>query len=588
MLRPVLFHCFALAAMTSLVAPTVSAANLPAPQLGRAVAPFVLRDYRGKEHALNEYQDAKVVVVCFMGTQCPLAKLYGPKLERLHAKYASQGVVVLGVFSNVQDSIKELAAFARDHALSFPVLRDQRNSVADDFRATRTPEVVVLDADRKVRYQGRIDEQYTFGSGVGLAKPVAKRNDLEMAVQELLQGRKVSVARTAAKGCLIGRVRKPNADAAITYSNQIIRIFQRRCIECHREGQIAPFTLTDYEEAAGWGEMIAEVVEARRMPPWHANPAHGDFSNENRLSDKEKQQIHTWVENGCPQGNVKDLPQPQAFHESWYMSRKPDRVIYMADEAVDVKAEGVESYRRYVVDPGFKEDQWVTIAECMPGNRAIVHHIIVYIISPDAQDSNIGEHELLVGYAPGTRPFLLPKGWARKIPAGAKLQFEMHYTPIGTPQKDRSSLGLVFTEREQVTHHAWTTNAINGDINIPPHKKDYRLTAEKPFDEDVLLISMFPHMHMRGKSFRYDVTFPDGKQETLLDVPLYDFNWQSSFVLRKPMRIPKGTVLKCTAVYDNSAGNLANPDPTKVVRWGQQTWDEMMIGWHDVAVRLPR
>jgi hypothetical protein len=267
------------------------------------------------------------------------------------------------------------------------------------------------------------------------------------------------------------------------------------------------------------------------------------------------------------------------------MQQKPDQVIYMADEPVDVKAAGVEDYRYYVVDPGFKEDRWVRIAECMPGNRSVVHHIIVYVKSPESKDSNIGKHELLVGFAPGTRPVKLPEGWARRIPAGAKLIFEMHYTPIGTPQKDRSSLGLVFMDEQDVTHHSWTTNAINTRLKIPAHADNHQEQARKTFDEDVQLLSMFPHMHMRGKSFRYELTYPDGKQEVLLDVPKYDFNWQTSFVLAEPKMIPKGTRMLCTAHYDNSENNLANPDPTKTVRWGEQTWEEMLIGWHDVATR---
>ena len=413
---------------------------------------------------------------------------------------------------------------------------------------------------------------------------MAKRNDLTEAIDELLAGKEVSVPVTETRGCLIGRAKKANVTSAVTYSNQISRLFQNRCLECHREGQIAPFALTHYDEVVGWADMIEEVVREQRMPPWHANPKFGHFSNENRLTEQEKQLIYTWVKNGCPEGNPDELPPQRPYHEGWFMSQDPDQVIYMSDEAVDVKASGIEDYRYYVVDPGFKEDRWVKLAECMPGNRQLVHHIIVYIQSPESKNSNIGEHELLVGYAPGTRPFNLPEGWARRIPAGAKLIFEMHYTPIGTAQQDRSKVGLVFVDEKDVTHHAWTTNAINTKIAVPPNAANHQETATRVFSEDVQLLSLFPHMHMRGKAFRYEVTYPDGKQEVLLDIPQYDFNWQTSFVLNKSKRIPKGTKLVCTAVYDNSDANLANPDPSKWVHWGQQTWEEMLIGWHDVAV----
>jgi peroxiredoxin/mono/diheme cytochrome c family protein len=549
----------------------------------KVIDSFVLNDFRGKQHALSDFSEAELVVVYFMGTECPLAKLYGPRMQRLADQYAARGVAFVGVGANVQDSIAELAAHARDHGITFPLLKDLSNQVADKFGATRTPEVFVLDRERKIRYQGRIDGQFTFGSGVGLSQPVAKRNDLAEAIDELLAGKQVSVPVTEARGCLIGRARKANLDSAVTYSNQIARLFQARCVECHRAGQIAPFALTDYDEAAGWGDMIAEVVREQRMPPWHANPSFGHFSNENRLTDEEKQLVYTWVENGCPEGDPQALPQPKKYAEGWFMRQEPDQIIYMTDEPVDVKAEGVEDYRYYVVDPGFEQDRWVSMAECMPGNRSIVHHIIVYIQSPESKSSNIGKHELLVGFAPGTRPVTLPAGWARRIPAGAKLIFEMHYTPIGTPQKDRSSLGLVFMDEKDVTHHSWTTNAINTRLEIPAHAGNHQEQARKEFKEDVQLLSMFPHMHMRGKSFRYELTYPDGTQEVLLDVPRYDFNWQSSFILAEPKLIPKGTKMLCTAHFDNSENNLANPDPTQTVRWGEQTWEEMLIGWHDVA-----
>lgn len=547
---------------------------------------FSLKDFRGKQHRLADFKDAELVVVFFTGTQCPIAKLYGSRMEKLSRDYASKGVAFVGICSNVQDSIKELEAYARDHEITFPLLKDLSNRIADQFRAERTPEVFLLDRHRQVRYRGRIDGQFTFGSGVGLSQPAPKRNDLTEAINELLAGKQVSVPKTEVRGCLIGRAKQPQPDAKVTYANQISRLFQDRCVECHREGQIAPFSLTDYDEAAGWGEMIAEVVREQRMPPWHANPKYGHFSNENRLTQAEKQLVFDWVELGCPEGDPKDLPTPKRYPEGWFMPREPDQVIYMTDEAVDIKAEGIEDYRYYVVDPGFKEDRWVSIAEAMPGNRAVVHHIIVYVRSPEAKDSNIGHSELLVGFAPGTRPLPLPAGWARKIPAGSKLIFEMHYTPIGVPQQDRSKLGLVFMNEDEVTHHSWTTNAINTKLEIPPRASHHREVAAKTFKQDVRLLSLFPHMHIRGKSFRYELTYPDGNHEIILDVPRYDFNWQNSFVFSEPKHIPKGTKMLCTAYFDNSASNLANPDPTKTVRWGEQTWEEMLIGWHDVATPI--
>ncbi len=558
--------------------------------LGRKIAEFNCKDYHGKSHALADYADRKLVVVVFLGTECPLAKLYGARLAQLSDEFAAEGVAFLGIDSNRQDSITEIAAYARNHGIEFPILKDLGNELSDKLGATRTPQVFVLDQERVVRYEGRIDGQYSFGAGVGYAQPKLGRRDLAEALTELLSGKEVSLASTEVKGCLIGRVREPANDAPVTYSNQIARIFQNRCVECHREGQIAPFAMTSYEEVAGWGEMIAEVVREQRMPPWHADASYGVFSNEARLSDEEKNQVYAWAENGCPEGDKANLPEPRQFAEGWMLPREPDQVVYIADEPVNVKAEGVEDYRHYVVDPGFTEGKWVKLAECMPGNRKVVHHIIVFVKPPGqgAQRRRGGDRDIsgfgfLAGFAPGTRPMVAPEGMAKKVPAGSQLVFQMHYTPCGTAQTDRSGVGLIFVDDSEVTHQLSTTNTANHVLEIPPNEPNHTVTSTKKFARDTMLLSMFPHMHIRGKSFRYEVTYPDGKHEILLDVPRYDFNWQNSFILAEPKVLPKGTELLCTAVYDNSADNLYNPDPSKTIRWGPQTWDEMMIGWYDVA-----
>ena len=552
--------------------------------IGRKISEFSLKDFRGHEHSLRDLQNKKLIIAFFAGTECPLAKLYGGRLQKLADEYSEHGVAVIGICSNAQDSLSDIGHYADKHDISYALLKDMRNEVADQFGATRTPQVFVLDQDRTIRYCGRIDGQFTFGTGVGLSAPAPKRHDLKVALDELLEGKEVSVPVTEVKGCLIGRERKVVDDATVTYTNQISRLFQKQCIECHREGQIGPFVLDDYHEASGWGEMIAEVIEEQRMPPWHANPAYGKFSNEKRLTDEEKQLVYRWVEDGCPEGDPSDLPPAQKYHEGWYMPRQPDQVFYISDERVDVKAEGVEDYRYYEMDPGFTEDKWVSIAECMPDNRAVVHHIIVYIREPGAKRIGSRKFRFLVGYAPGTRSWSGAKpGWARKIPAGSKLVFQMHYTPIGSPQTDRSSVGLIFCDKEEVEYQTFTTNVSNHRLKIPPHAENYRVLARKTFDRDTMLLSMFPHMHIRGKAFRYELNLPDGSSEILLDVPRYDFNWQNSFVLEEPKVIPKGAELLCTAYFDNSENNLANPNPDETVRWGDQTWEEMMIGWYDVA-----
>lgn len=566
------------------------------PAFGSAMAEFRLKDFRGKEHALSDFRDAKLVVVTFLGCECPLAKLYAPRLAELAAEFSPRGVAFVGINSNRQDSITEMAAYARLHKVEFPLLKDLGNEVADRFGATRTPEVFVLDAERRVQYAGRIDDQYGFTAGSGYHKPKLTERDLARAIEELLEGKEVSQPHVAAAGCLIGRVRPAAADAQVTYSREIARILQNRCVECHREGQIAPFALTNYEEVAGWAEMIDEVVRQQKMPPWHANPEYGHFSNEARLSDEEKAKIAQWVAAGAPEGNPADLPAPQEFAQGWMIPGGPDVVIPMSKEPYHVPAEGVVDYQYFVAETGFTEDKWIKTAECMPGNRGVVHHIIVLVRPPEgstgakAAQNREGDRDargmhFLNGFAPGTRPFVLPRGYAKKIPAGSKLVFQMHYTPNGREEEDISSIGLKFVAAdEQVEYQVATTNAINGFFEIPPHADNHYVKATRKIRRDEQLLSLFPHMHLRGKAFRYTLIHPDGSKEILLDVPHYDFNWQNHFILSQPRTLAKGSKVFCEAYYDNSENNLANPDPSQPVRWGDQTWEEMMIGWFDVAM----
>ncbi len=557
-------------------------------RIGQQIPDFTLRDYRGLEHSLSDYADQEVIVVVFLGTDCPMVKLYGPHLNELAEKYAPKGVTFLGINSNRQDPPTKIGAWAQRHGVEFPILKDQRNEIADVFQAIRTPEVFILDKQRAVRYWGRIDDQYSFSTGVGYGRPKVSRHDLVIAVDELLAGNEVSVAVTEAKGCHIGRVPKVEPHGNVTYSNHIARIFQASCVECHREGQIAPFPLTNYEESVGWGEMIREVVQEERMPPWYANPAHGEFANDARLSVEEKQLIDEWVSNGMPEGDKSDLPEPRQFTEGWGIP-EPDEVFYMADEPFEVPAEGVVDYQYFTVDPGFTEDKWVRAFEAKPGNLAVVHHIICFIQDPKSQGRGLREGSgAQVGYAPGSPPRVYPEGVAMRIPAGSKLVFQMHYTPVGTAQLDRSCIGLVYEDAEKVTHEV--KGGVCGTVAfaIPPHENDYVVKCKTKLRRDTTLISMLPHLHLRGTAFRYEAEYPDGTWEVLLDVPRYDFNWQLWYDVMEPKVLPKGTRLHCTAHYDNSLDNVYNPNPDDTVRFGDQTWEEMMFGFYTAITPVER
>ena len=574
-----------IALLVSGVASSLGAAEAVSPRLGQAVADFSLKDFRGKAHSLQDYQSSPVLVIAVLGTECPLAKQYALKLQKLADGYADQGVTFLAVDANRQDSLAEMAAFAQANSLTFPLLKDLNQDVVNNLQATRTPELFVLDAKRVVRYRGRVDDQYSVG---GKSRTAPTREDLKLAIDELLAGSTVSVAETPAIGCLIGRPRAVKSEGtgngtAVTYSNQISRILQKNCVECHRPGEIAPFSLTEYHEVAGWADMIVEVTQSNQMPPWHASPEYGHFANERRLTVEELDLLQQWAAAGAPEGNPAELPPPRTFTEGWQLPRKPDHIVWMSENAFPVPAEGTVKYQYFSADSGLTEDKWVCGAEILPGNRAIVHHVIVFMTTDGKVQDD--DRQMLTAFVPGLRVGEYPKGMAKRVPAGSKFIFQMHYTPNGVATEDRTQIGLIFANPDEITHEVRTASTINRRFKIEPEKDNQSFVSNvvtAPID--MQLLSLSPHMHVRGKAFRYELTLADGTKETLLDVPNYDFNWQTAYKLPEPRLIPRGAKLQSFAVYDNSAKNLANPDPSKTVTWGDQSWEEMMLGYFDVAV----
>jgi len=553
----------------------VSAEQTESTLIGKKVSGLTLTDLHGKTQSLDELRGDKVLVVAFVGTECPLVKQYAPRLGTLAAEYESRGAKFVAVDANLQDSLTEIANFAKLHDLKIPVFKDIDNRVADALAATRTPEVFVIDAGGVVRYAGRVDDQFGFKTGAGYAKPRLERRDLAVALDEVLTGKTVSKPFIKPEGCLIGRVKhQPHGD--VTWSNQISRILQDRCQVCHRDGEVAPFAVEKYEEVVGWAEMIREVVDEGRMPPWYANPDHGKYANDARLTKEEKSLISAWVDNGCPEGDASQLPAPRQFAKGWRIG-EPDQVIYIADEAYPVPAEGTVEYKYFTVDPGWKEDKWVQATESRPGNAAVVHHIICFIQSPGGEEGRMAG---LGGYAPGNPADIHPLGTATFVPANSKLVFQMHYTPNGTATTDRSCIGVKFADPQTVKKKIHGDAVGNLSLNIPAGDANFEVKSKHKFRRDMLLLNMTPHMHLRGKDFRYVLDYPDGRSEVLLDVPRWDFNWQLRYEFAEPVLAPKGSVLRCIAHFDNSADNPANPDPTQVVHFGDQTWEEMMFGFY--------
>jgi len=390
--------------------------------------------------------------------------------------------------------------------------------------------------------------------------------------------------------------------AAITFSKDVAPIIQKNCSTCHRPGEVAPMSLISYKEVRPWAKSIREKVAQRQMPPWLADPHHGKFSNDPSLSQKEIETIVGWVDGGAVEGNAKDLPPPPQFVEGWNIG-KPDVVITMPED-FNVPAEGVIPYKYFAAPTNFKEDRYVQFAEIRQGNRSLVHHVIVDVrypgngplpatgeLNPEvlrSSRSSSGERPAdsdgrLVGWAPGEAPLILKPGQAKLIKAGSVLIFQVHYTPNGEPGKDRSSVGLIFS-RTPVEKRVITAGASARSLAIPPGDPNYEAKASFEFKEDSHIDSLHPHMHFRGKDFDYRLVYPDGTSKILLSVPRWDFNWQMTYFFKEPIAAPKGSRLECVAHYDNSIKNKFNPDPTKLVSWGPQTWDEMMIGYLDYTI----
>lgn len=368
--------------------------------------------------------------------------------------------------------------------------------------------------------------------------------------------------------------------AAPTYTKDVAPILNRSCVSCHRAGESAPMALTSYKEVRPWAKAIREAVATTKMPPWLADPLHGSFKNDRRLPDAEKKTIADWVSAGAPEGDPSFLPEPPKFTEGWNIG-KPDKVFDIGTD-FEVPASGTVPYKYFKVPSGFTEDTWVEAAEIRPDNRGVVHHVIVFLIPPDGKRVGDGG-DLLVGWAPGDPPVQLEPGTARLIRAGTVFNVQMHYTPNGKLSKDRSYFGLKFAKKPP-ERWAITGRAINTRFAIPPGDPNHEVKASYTLKQDLELTGFMPHMHVRGKAFQYTITYPDGRSDLMLKVPKYDFSWQLAYELSKPLALPKGTRIDCVAHFDNSPNNKANPDPTKEVRWGDQTWEEMMIGWFSYTV----
>jgi hypothetical protein len=388
-----------------------------------------------------------------------------------------------------------------------------------------------------------------------------------------------------------------------TFTKDVAPILQQNCQNCHRPGQAAPFSLLTYQQARPWAKAIKYAVLEKKMPPWYADPRFGKFANNPSLSQRDITTVKDWVDAGAPMGDEKDMPAPRQFVEGWSIP-KPD-VIFELPKPFQVPAAGTLEYQYVIVPTGFTKDTWVSHVEAAPTNHSVVHHIVAYVrvpgsnyfkdmarneffvAPPNGKDAPKAAkddvpNDWLAGYAPGQPPDMFEPGQGKLIPAGSDIVMEIHYVPNGKPTTDQSRVGLVLA-KEPPAERAMTLSAGNSSFKIPPGDPNFPVKASYTIPEDVTLLGLHPHMHMRGKSAEYRIVFEGGRTETLLSVPNYNWHWQLWYNFTEPIKLPKGSKLECTEHFDNSPNNPENPDPTKTVIWGQQTWDEMMVCMFNVT-----
>ncbi len=553
----------------------------PAESNAGALAPDVpITDMEGRTATLRGLAaQQKALVVAFTSHTCPLSAKLLPALASVEQEF-SEGTGFLYVNPTASDKPEDIRASARQHGLKGALVHDKSLELAGALQAASTTEVFVLDGAGTIIYRGAVDDQY----GLGYAHDAPRNEWLRTALRAVHDGQRPRITATTAPGCALDLPQKnPPATATVTWHRQVSRILQANCQECHRSGGIAPFPLETMEDAVSHAGMIKKVVNKGIMPPWFAEPQpgvlHSPFANDRSLTAADKADLLAWLDGGRPAGDAKDAPLPRQWPDAEWAIGKPDAVWELPRD-VAVKATGKMNYVNLQVPTGLTEDRWVQGIEVLPTARAQVHHVLVFAMKPD-KDGKLRVRDgnnFFAAYVPGSNLLQYPAGYAKRLPAGTVLHFQLHYTPTGTATVDRTRLGVVFA-KEPPRYEVNVAAAGNHRILIPAGAANHREQGVLPVAFDAQILAFMPHMHVRGKSFRYELVMPDNSRRTLLDVPRYDFNWQLLYRLAEPLHAPAGSRIEATAVFDNSAGNPANPDPSKVVRWGEQTDDEMLLGY---------
>jgi len=539
---------------------------------------FMLIDHTGKAQELFYNYDAKAVVIMVQGNGCPIVRNLVSDIKAVRDEYENKGVKFFMLNASPNDTRAEVAEEAAEYGIDIPILKDEAQLIAASLDVTRTAEVMVIDPESwEIVYRGPVNDRITYEK----QKNEAGEHFLKDTLNSVLAGESVATPARATKGCLVnlkgGLDRE--AHAKISYSKDVAPILMKNCAACHQEGGIGPWAMTDYSEVEGFAPMIREVVRTKRMPPWSADPHIGEFSTARSLSVEEQQTLVRWIEAGAPRGEGPDpLAEEKTTAPEWPLG-KPDLIVEAP--AFEVAATGVLDYEFPAVPNPLDEDVWIKAVTVIPGDKSVVHHALIgtsETVTPGGQgDSDDVFENYLIGFVPGSESYEYPKNTGVLVKGGGEYRFQFHYTPSGKVTTDKTKIGLYFHD-EKPDYVLRQQVALNPRMNIPAQASDHMERAYFEFDDPAEIYLLFPHAHYRGKSSKFYLKYEDGREEVLLSVPKYDFNWQHNYALRESVKVPAGTKLVHETIYDNSEKNFANPDPDRNVPWGLQSADEMLYG----------
>ena len=557
--------------------------------IGRQVPDVRVTDLAGRAHRLSDWRGEAGLVVAVTSATCPLSKRYLPSLAALEPELQAQGIGLVLVNPFASEDPAEIRAQLAAHSFTAPYVHEVDRALTGALGARSTTEVFLLDATRTLVYRGALDDQYDLVRNL----PAPRQPHLRRAVAALLRGEPPEMAATAAPGCDLEATPAAAATSpvAVTYHRDVARILQQHCVSCHQPGGVAPFALDSLAAVRDRTRVVRRVLEERTMPPWFAAPpppgTPAPWAHDRSLPERDRADLLAWLGSADrPEGDPKDAPLTRRAPTGWTIG-KPDLVVPLS-RAYAIPAGGVMPYQFDIVTTTLTEDRWVSAYEILPSARDVVHHVLVNVHAPGGpvRDHEEGATGYWAVYVPGNGAHIYPEGFARRLPAGSRVSFQIHYTPSGRPVQERLQLGLVFA-KVPPRYEVRTLPIPDRDLRIPPGAAHHVETASRRLPYDLPLLSLMAHLHVRGKAFRFELLPPDGAPEVLLDLPQYDFNWQLRYDLRQPRLLPRGSTVRVTAVFDNSAGNPANPDPTRTVRWGPQTSDEMLIGYLEYFVPIP-